>query len=219
MPPSSCVSDSPTSGVTRSSIRVRALRLRDRRHEDDGRPHATTGTLVAEPSYYKPGDYSLPHSDHKFQRTVAFVWHLSKRWRPEWGGSLYWAQRPLTYAPPSFNTLYIFTVSTASVHFVSPVTPYAEEKRLCFNGWWQASWEPHSATEVEAMLQTEEQRRRVTAEQYSAIRGLLSPARKAEMEPEQRQRLTDLVAKLPPMVGEALVPHMDIDAYNGVLTL
>lgn len=29
-------------------------------------------------SRYFPGDYSLPHTDHDTERTVAFVWHLSK---------------------------------------------------------------------------------------------------------------------------------------------
>ena len=23
---------------------------------------------------------------------MSYVWHLSKNWRPEWGGALYWAQ-------------------------------------------------------------------------------------------------------------------------------
>ena len=39
-------------------------------------------------SYYMPGDHSLPHTDHISYRTVAYVWHLSKDWRPEWGGAL-----------------------------------------------------------------------------------------------------------------------------------
>ena len=39
-------------------------------------------------SYFMPGDHSLPHTDHCGQRTVAFVWHLTKDWRKEWGGAL-----------------------------------------------------------------------------------------------------------------------------------
>lgn len=39
-------------------------------------------------SYYKSGDHSLPHTDHISYRTVAYVWHLSKDWKPEWGGAL-----------------------------------------------------------------------------------------------------------------------------------
>ena len=40
---------------------------------------------------YQSGDHSLPHTDWVGQRTVSYVWHLSKGWRPEWGGALYWA--------------------------------------------------------------------------------------------------------------------------------
>lgn len=33
-------------------------------------------------SWYKVGDHSLPHTDYAEQRTVAYVWHLSKNWKP-----------------------------------------------------------------------------------------------------------------------------------------
>jgi len=39
-------------------------------------------------SRYFPLDFSMPHSDHVLYRSVAYVWHLSKDWRPEWGGAL-----------------------------------------------------------------------------------------------------------------------------------
>mmetsp|Transcript_24419 Transcript_24419/g.37350 ORF Transcript_24419/g.37350 Transcript_24419/m.37350 type:complete len:219 (-) Transcript_24419:586-1242(-) len=32
-------------------------------------------------SWYKPGSHSLPHSDWADQRTVAYVWHLTKGWK------------------------------------------------------------------------------------------------------------------------------------------
>ena len=50
------------------------------------------GACTGAPSNYRAGDHSLPHTDWVGQRTVAYVWHLSKAWRPEWGGALYWAQ-------------------------------------------------------------------------------------------------------------------------------
>ena len=51
------------------------------------------------PSYYGSGDHSLPHTDHIGQRSVAYIWHLcSKKWKPEWGGGLYWASEPLANA-------------------------------------------------------------------------------------------------------------------------
>ena len=51
-----------------------------------------SGETQGAPSWYKAGDHSLPHTDWVGQRTVSYVWHLSKSWQPEWGGALYWAQ-------------------------------------------------------------------------------------------------------------------------------
>lgn len=75
------------------------------------------GSISGAPSYYRPGDHSLPHTDHVGQRTVAYIWHLSKEWKPEWGGALYWAPEPLAnaYHHASFNTLVLFSVTPHSV--------------------------------------------------------------------------------------------------------
>lgn len=91
-------------------------------------------------SLYLPGDHSLPHNDvaatdGNFNRQVAFVWHLAKDWRPEWGGALYWCSKA-AYLPPAFNTLYLFNVGPESNHFVTHVSPYAQGRRLTVNGWW-----------------------------------------------------------------------------------
>jgi Rps23 Pro-64 3,4-dihydroxylase Tpa1-like proline 4-hydroxylase len=91
-------------------------------------------------SWYLPGDHSLPHSDNvttgaHYIRQLAFVWHLSKDWRPEWGGALYWCPTA-AYQASAFNTLYLFNVSPESTHFVTHVSPYAQGKRLTINGWW-----------------------------------------------------------------------------------
>jgi Rps23 Pro-64 3,4-dihydroxylase Tpa1-like proline 4-hydroxylase len=74
-------------------------------------------TVSGAPSYYAAGDHSLPHTDHIGQRTVAYVWHLAKEWKPEWGGALYWAPYPLANAfhHASFNTLVLFSVTPHSV--------------------------------------------------------------------------------------------------------
>lgn len=79
-----------------------------------------TGESVGAPSYYEAGDHSLPHTDHIGQRSVAYIWHLSKDWRPEYGGGLYWAPEPLAnaYLHASFNTLVLFSVTPYSVSFV-----------------------------------------------------------------------------------------------------
>ena len=91
-------------------------------------------------SWYLPGDYSLPHNDiaengENSHRQLAYVWHLAKNWRSEWGGALYWCARAF-YLPPVFNTLLIFNVGPSSNHFVTHVSPYAQGKRLAINGWW-----------------------------------------------------------------------------------
>ncbi len=68
-------------------------------------------------------------------RQLAFVWHLAKDWRSEWGGAFYWCPKA-SYMPPAFNTLYLFNVGPESTHFVTQVSPYAQGKRLTINGWW-----------------------------------------------------------------------------------
>ena len=91
-------------------------------------------------SWYLPGDHSLPHNDAapggaNNNRQVAFVWHLAKDWRPEWGGALFWCPKAC-YLPPVFNTLVLFNVGPGTSHFVTQVSPYAQGKRLTINGWW-----------------------------------------------------------------------------------
>jgi len=98
------------------------------------------GPVQFSASWYLPGDYSLPHNDiaesgENSNRQVAFVWHLAKDWRSEWGGALFWCARAY-YLPPVFNTLLLFNVGTESNHFVTHVSPYAQGKRLAINGWW-----------------------------------------------------------------------------------
>ena len=91
-------------------------------------------------SCYLPGDHSLPHNDNvttgqHYIRQLAFVWHLAKDWRSEWGGAFYWVPTA-SYLPPAFNTLYLFNVGPDSTHFVTHVSPYTQGKRLAINGWW-----------------------------------------------------------------------------------
>ena len=91
-------------------------------------------------SWYLPGDHSLPHNDNvttgeHYIRQLAFVWHLAKDWRSEWGGAFYWVPTA-SYLPPAFNTLYLFNVGPDSTHCVTQVSPYARGKRLVINGWW-----------------------------------------------------------------------------------
>ena len=160
-----------------------------------------SGETTGAPSWYKEGDHSLPHTDWVGQRTVSYVWHLSKDWRPEWGGALYWAQHDhgvATY-PASFNTLVLFSVTTTSAHFVTTVSPHHKGKRLTFNGWWQSSWLPQADDEtVEEVLSDDVQRRAVTHTQIQAVTDLVNdpwqnlPAgRREELERLRKQWMDD----------------------------
>jgi len=98
------------------------------------------GPAEVSAAWYLPGDHSLPHNDvapsgPNLSRQFAFVWHLAKDWRPEWGGALFWCSKAC-YLPPEFNTLWLFNVGPESTHFVTHVSPYAQGKRLAINGWW-----------------------------------------------------------------------------------
>lgn len=98
------------------------------------------GPAEVSAAWYLPGDHSLPHNDvapsgPNLGRQFAFVWHLAKDWRPEWGGALFWCSKAC-FLPPEFNTLWLFNVGPESTHFVTHVSPYAQGKRLAINGWW-----------------------------------------------------------------------------------
>ena len=98
-----------------------------------------TGKTTFSASLYLPGDHSLPHDDflgHKDDhRQVAFVWHLTKHWQSEWGGEFFWCRKN-RYVSPSFNSLVLFRVQPANMHFVTAVTRHAQGKRLAISGWW-----------------------------------------------------------------------------------
>ena len=131
-----------------------------------------SGMTNAAPSYYAPGDYSNPHSDHESQRTLSFVWHLTKNdWKPEWGGALYWCKGhpDHSYLHASFNTLIIFKPTTQSQHFVTRVshnvttsttttttttttTGNNAKKRLAYNGWYHATWFPQEISDLDPWL-------------------------------------------------------------------
>ncbi|MEO7971848.1 MAG: 2OG-Fe(II) oxygenase family protein [bacterium] len=98
-----------------------------------------SGNTIFSASLYKPGDYSFPHNDFAgvqgAHRQVAFIWHLSKGWQPNWGGHLFWC-RTNRYISPSFNSLILFNVGPDSYHHVTQVSPHATSKRLAISGWW-----------------------------------------------------------------------------------
>jgi Rps23 Pro-64 3,4-dihydroxylase Tpa1-like proline 4-hydroxylase len=97
-----------------------------------------SGDPVLSASLFLPGDHQLPHHDFGYDRTVAYVWHLTENWDSEWGGALYWCPTGTTFMP-TFNTLFLFVVSSRSEYLVTKVSPHARGRRLAVNGWWRGT--------------------------------------------------------------------------------
>jgi SM-20-related protein len=93
-------------------------------------------------SRYSAGDYLTVHNDKDpdTDRVVAYVFGLTKDWRPEWGGLLLFhddeghIQIGLS---PKFNSLTLFRVPRR--HSVSQVASFCPEQRLSISGWFSAS--------------------------------------------------------------------------------
>jgi Rps23 Pro-64 3,4-dihydroxylase Tpa1-like proline 4-hydroxylase len=91
-------------------------------------------------SWYAPGDFLSTHTD-KGNGQIAFVWNLTKNWRPQYGGLLHllnadWKTVETTITP-SFNSLVLFDVrGEGRPHFVSQIIPGVVEKRLAISGWF-----------------------------------------------------------------------------------
>lgn len=164
-----------------------------------------TGTA----SWYMPGDFSLPHTDHIGQRTVAYVWHLSKNWRPEWGGALYWAgtNDEHAYQHASFNSLVLFSVTSRSSHFVTTVSQQAQEKRMSFNGWWTSAWYAQDVDQVEARLRSNEND--LADREFFLVRQFLAE-NKDLVDADRHQALADRYEEV---VRQAYPPNTDVGIY------
>lgn len=87
---------------------------------------------------YGPGDFLTGHDDDVpgKDRIAAYVFGMTPRWRPEWGGLLlFHADDEATVAGhvPRLNTLDLFAVPQN--HSVSIVTPAAPTRRYAITGW------------------------------------------------------------------------------------
>jgi len=94
-------------------------------------------------SNYGPGHYNGPHTDGTNGR-IAFVFHLSKDWKPEMGGLFMrmdwdWKTVNKVISPP-FNTLSIFDTKwqerEGAPHLVSEVSQGISNKRISYTGWY-----------------------------------------------------------------------------------
>ena len=90
---------------------------------------------------YGPGDFLTCHDDDVAgkKRRAAYVFGLTRNWRPEWGGLLLFhddKDRTVAGQVPGFNTLDLFAVPRR--HSVSIVTPAAPARRYAVTGWLRA---------------------------------------------------------------------------------
>ena len=96
----------------------------------------------AQATAYGPGDFLTGHDDavEGKDRLAAYVFGLTRQWRPEWGGLLLFhdseddIERGLT---PRFNTLNLFAVP--QLHSVSMVTRSAPFRRYAITGWLRSA--------------------------------------------------------------------------------
>jgi len=91
---------------------------------------------------YVPGDFLSPHQDSP-NGIIGFVLQLTKNWRPEYGGLLYFLNDEGNVVEnvevPKFNSLTMFLLpeDKGKLHYVSHVNPGTNEVRLSFTGWFR----------------------------------------------------------------------------------
>lgn len=95
----------------------------------------------AQATAYGPGDHLTIHDDQRDEhnRRAAYVFGLTERWRPEWGGLLLFHDDRgdvITGKLPRMNVLTLFGVPRK--HSVSAVAPFAPELRYSVTGWFRA---------------------------------------------------------------------------------
>ena len=125
-------------------------------------------TFAHTATWYRAGDFISPHSDlyatREESRALTFILSLTKGWRPEYGGALWWFDGEPASITPAFNSLVLFVPSPRSWHMVSPVTgggedvhahhrqPHAPYRRLAISGWFVKRNEDMLQERIEQML-------------------------------------------------------------------
>ena len=88
-------------------------------------------------SIYYPGDFLGQHHDQG--KGIAFIFNLSWKWRPEYGGLLH-VENELGFQAynPGWWDLVLLSLAEGNGenHFVSEVTKYAPRPRLAISGWF-----------------------------------------------------------------------------------
>jgi SM-20-related protein len=89
-------------------------------------------------SKYEAGDFLYTHTD-KGNGRIAFVYQLTKDWRPGYGGLFMkmgnWTDVDSTVIP-KFNQLTIFDVANEGTpHIVTQLIPHLTKSRIAYSGW------------------------------------------------------------------------------------
>jgi SM-20-related protein len=95
----------------------------------------------AQATAYGLGHFLSAHDDavEGKHRKAAYVFNLTPKWRPDWGGLLMFHREDGHIAEaltPSFNALNLFAVPQP--HSVSMVAPFAAARRYSVTGWLRA---------------------------------------------------------------------------------
>lgn len=94
----------------------------------------------AQATRYDPGYFLTSHNDSVDgkNRLAAYVFNLSSRWHPDWGGNLMFyddQKNVMDVFVPKMNSLSLFAVGTRPA--VSLVSPFARRPRLAITGWFR----------------------------------------------------------------------------------
>jgi Rps23 Pro-64 3,4-dihydroxylase Tpa1-like proline 4-hydroxylase len=88
---------------------------------------------------YVAGDFLTRHKDIGAEgtRKIAFVFHFSPNWHPDWGGLLQFyhpSGQPKDAWAPEFGSLHLF--DTQHIHAVTTISPFAPAARYTISGWF-----------------------------------------------------------------------------------
>lgn len=91
-------------------------------------------------SKYTSGSFLSTHNDAGNGK-LAFVIHLTKDWRPQYGGNLHFLdasrEKIIETFTPTFNSMMIFEVPDEGIpHFVGHVAPNTPVARIALTGWF-----------------------------------------------------------------------------------
>lgn len=105
---------------------------------------ALTGTPLAPlksfaGNAFGTGDYLRPHHDFVGNRRIAYIFYLTPKWSPGFGGALHMFSHDNheTVLEVEDNSLVVFDVHGHREHYVAPVCEAAGEyRRLTLGGWF-----------------------------------------------------------------------------------